>query len=402
MSWSRLAIGAGLASVVFTFLGLLATIADPKAAAPAALAAGVLVAIGVVIGSDAALAVAVVAAGIGYAIGGIRGISGAVWAAFAGLVAVAGARICFEARRPARIATGAQRAVLIAQVVVLVAVLAAAATLVAMEDVRLGKAWAVFGVAACAAPLFLLRWVNKGQVRRPGVSRAALVAGTLAVLAFAVVAGSVAADRDDPRTVESSTAERPQETPELVQREAAPAPAPEETPTGEWLVALASTFITLFALALLASNWFRDQPLEFKPAEAVPGDSGLMITDALVDDPTAILVSRGQAAGVVQQALQALDDVADPRQAVRLAYSMVEAGFGALDAKRRPTESETEYLRRLLPQLGVGADPMRRLTALFERARFSDHEITAAMRSEAVSALRVVHDELTPESADQT
>ena len=118
-------------------------------------------------------------------------------------------------------------------------------------------------------------------------------------------------------------------------------------------------------------------------------------TDSMVEDPMAVLVTTEDAAAVLRQALVAIEEVDDPRQAIRLAYSLVEAGFGDLDARRGPSESESEYLSRLLPGLGASADSMRRLTDLFEQARFSAHSITEDMRADAVGSLAALRDELT-------
>ena len=390
MRWSRIAAAGGLISVIFAFLGPVSTIADPRVAAPAGLGVGALVAIGLVIGSDSALGVAVAATGVAFAIGGIRGVSGAAWAAVAALVTVAGARLCFEARRPARVARGAQRAVIAGQLVAIAGIVVAAAIAVRFEDVGLARGWIIAGVAMSALPFFALRFVNRGRASpRPGWLRALAVAGVVSLLGVAVIGGAIAADRQRSMHTEESVESRSaigERDIALRDFEAEP-PGRTRTSVGEWLATIVSTVVVLTVLGLLASNWFREQPLEFRPANAIPGDGGPMITDQRIEDPLAMMMSTEHASGVLDAALRAIADVSDPRQAIRLAYSLVEDGFGDLAAGRRATESEAEYLRRVLPALGASASALRSLTSLFEVARFSEHLMTHDMRAAAIAAL---------------
>jgi hypothetical protein len=48
----------------------------------------------------------------------------------------------------------------------------------------------------------------------------------------------------------------------------------------------------------------------------------------------------------------------------------------------------------MLGELSVRPEAALALTELFERARFSDHEIDAAMKDEAIDALVTVRDDL--------
>ncbi|MDG2114643.1 MAG: DUF4129 domain-containing protein, partial [Actinomycetota bacterium] len=237
--------------------------------------------------------------------------------------------------------------------------------------------------------------------RRP--VRYLLALAAIGVLAFGVVGGALAADQqraaDAERSASRGSGEIVRSVEDAPEAPAAePQAAVESAPPGEWLAAAVSIFAALIVIALLASNWFREQPLEFKPAEATPGDGGAMITDSVIDDPFAVVVSTEDATTVIDRALVAIEDVPDPRQAIRLAYALVEEGFGDLEARRLATESEIEYLHRLLPALGGATDAMRELTSLFEQARFSPHDITEPMRRAALSALATVRSDLSTEA----
>jgi hypothetical protein len=94
---------------------------------------------------------------------------------------------------------------------------------------------------------------------------------------------------------------------------------------------------------------------------------------------------------------ESLDDLRaerDARAAVIAAYARLERTLAAFGLPRRPAEAPDEYLGRILPQLDVSHASIARLTALFERAKFSQHEIGAAMKDEAIEALETTRDEL--------
>jgi hypothetical protein len=93
----------------------------------------------------------------------------------------------------------------------------------------------------------------------------------------------------------------------------------------------------------------------------------------------------------------ALDDVraeSDPRRAVIKAYARMEQILGAHGLARRPEETPYEYLARTLQTVSASAASAARLTDLYERARFSQHEIDPTMRERAIDALTAVRDEL--------
>jgi len=94
---------------------------------------------------------------------------------------------------------------------------------------------------------------------------------------------------------------------------------------------------------------------------------------------------------------ESLDDLrSDPdlRRAIIAAYARMEAALAVAGTPRRPAEAPLEYLERALLSLDTSADSVRRLTDLFEWARFSHHEPEPSMRDDAVDALIAVRDEL--------
>jgi beta-lactamase regulating signal transducer with metallopeptidase domain len=97
---------------------------------------------------------------------------------------------------------------------------------------------------------------------------------------------------------------------------------------------------------------------------------------------------------VLDETLDDLRAESDPRRAVIAAYARMERSLAAHGLPRRRFEAPHEYLGRVLAEVSGGGPAARRLTALFERARFSPHEIDAAMKDEAIEAIESLQAEL--------
>jgi hypothetical protein len=65
----------------------------------------------------------------------------------------------------------------------------------------------------------------------------------------------------------------------------------------------------------------------------------------------------------------------------------MEQTFAAYGVAREEAEAPLEYLARVLDRLSVSVASVRRLTQLFARARFSEHEVDTGMKDEAIEAL---------------
>jgi hypothetical protein len=112
-------------------------------------------------------------------------------------------------------------------------------------------------------------------------------------------------------------------------------------------------------------------------------------------DPTAPDEIAPEAlAAALDESLDDLRSDPDLRRAIVAAYARMETALAAAGIPRRPAEAPLEYLERALLSLDASADSIRRLTDLFEWARFSHHEPEPSMRDDAVDALIAVRDEL--------
>jgi hypothetical protein len=104
-------------------------------------------------------------------------------------------------------------------------------------------------------------------------------------------------------------------------------------------------------------------------------------------------------AAAVDESLDDLRAEPDPRRAVIAAYARLERVLAGYRLPRRPAEAPLEYLARMLDDLSVRPEAARRLTNLFERAKFSQHEVGTEMKDEAISALETVRDDLLAQRA---
>jgi hypothetical protein len=97
---------------------------------------------------------------------------------------------------------------------------------------------------------------------------------------------------------------------------------------------------------------------------------------------------------------ETLDDLRaepDPRKAVIAAYARMERAFAAFGLPRDDPEAPLEYLDRLAPEVDHVPGAARfafELTHLYERARFSAHEVDAGMKEDAIRALETLRAEL--------
>jgi hypothetical protein len=155
-----------------------------------------------------------------------------------------------------------------------------------------------------------------------------------------------------------------------------------------------------------ADDTLRDAGNRYEPRFAtVPV---LVVAGLLAVAVTAWLLAarRSRAAAGPQEALQAallaaldegIDDLEaepDPRQAVIAAYARLERVLAAHGVPRRAAEAPDEYLGRVLASVDVGRAAVTRLTALYQAAKFSDHAVGTATKSEAIEAFVRARDEL--------
>jgi hypothetical protein len=141
----------------------------------------------------------------------------------------------------------------------------------------------------------------------------------------------------------------------------------------DWLPAIVMLSIALVGAVVVAYLMFRRPPTR-RPTQAE-------------------LAARLSA--VLDDSLDDLRAETDPRRAVIATYARMEVTLAGAGLPRAAAETPLEYLGRVLRELlHTSAEAVARLTALFERAKFSTHEIDAAMKNDAIDALATMRDEL--------
>jgi len=99
-------------------------------------------------------------------------------------------------------------------------------------------------------------------------------------------------------------------------------------------------------------------------------------------------------AAAVDESLDDLRAEPDPQRAVIAAYARLEWVLASHGLPRKMSEAPLEYLGRMLGELSVSPPAARRLTDLFERAKFSQHAVGQEMKEQAIGALQTVRDDL--------
>lgn len=110
--------------------------------------------------------------------------------------------------------------------------------------------------------------------------------------------------------------------------------------------------------------------------------------------PIEELEARKALETMLDETLEDLRRERDPRRAVIAAYARMEQALSLYGVPRRPWEAPLEYLGRVLSELTGSGSSARRLTRLFERAKFSEHSIDTAMKDDAIAAVGAVRDDL--------
>jgi len=145
----------------------------------------------------------------------------------------------------------------------------------------------------------------------------------------------------------------------------------EHTPQFAWIPVLVITGLAVVAVGAYLLAERRRRPLA--PDDAVAAETIAETLEVGLDD---------------------LRAEPDPRRAVVAAYARLERALAAAGLPRLGAETAEEYVPRILDRLEVGQRPVARLTELFERAKFSQHEISERMKEEAIAALAAIRDDL--------
>ncbi len=237
----------------------------------------------------------------------------------------------------------------------------------------------------------------------PGV-RLALAGAVAAAVIVSALLGAAARDELPATTSPGATVSHTATTDPIPEAPAgadaaAPADGGAEPRDRGSLVTIGLITLVAGVIVLLLSGLRRNRiPLVQDLVDVGPDEPGLAIvgaSEADLDDEDAVLADD-VAAALVADITVDLRSEPDPGRAVRYAYARVEQRLASLGIERRPAESEPELLRRALGVLGDEGGALADLTALFERARFSDEPVPEVLRAGALAALEQLRARLEP------
>lgn len=149
-------------------------------------------------------------------------------------------------------------------------------------------------------------------------------------------------------------------------------------------------------------NHAKALPFDWAPAIVVISIAvvaAVVVTYLMFRNPPRRAPTKAEIANLLSAILNdSLDDLRaerDPRKAVIATYARMETTLAGFGFARADAEAPREYLGRVLRDLlEASADAVSKLTSLFERAKFSTHDIDPGMKNDAIEALVEMRDEL--------
>jgi hypothetical protein len=227
----------------------------------------------------------------------------------------------------------------------------------------------VIGIATAVAALVAkTRAVRQGLVER----RKRSLLSTLLVLALLLSLWATSPRLRD--WIQERFGGGDRQTGEVAQQNADDSAAqdPQHEPSAVYGFAITLVLFLLLAAGSVAALWLfrRDDP------------------EALGDDVGPELMRE------IERGLDDLNEIDDPRAAVIACYARMETVSAASGVAPRPSDTPFEHLGRLLERHSVAEDSARRLTELFERAKFSNRLVDESTRREALAALEDIRGQL--------
>jgi hypothetical protein len=151
----------------------------------------------------------------------------------------------------------------------------------------------------------------------------------------------------------------------------------------DWAIGGLCTLVVVIVVGVLVWMLVRDR-IGQRQIEMVEPE--IMPTDEETEQKVRAAVDAG---------LAELDDAdADPRRAVIACWVRLEAAAAAAGTERSPGDTSTELVSRLLARHYVTGPVLGALAEVYREARFARHEVGAATREQARTALRLLRDEL--------
>jgi hypothetical protein len=109
------------------------------------------------------------------------------------------------------------------------------------------------------------------------------------------------------------------------------------------------------------------------------------------EEPFDLLADAAETISADAAAQRAALQTGAPRDAIVACWLRLEGSVIAAGIERRPSDTSTELVERVLADHQVNPTSLAALAGLYREARFSDHEMHEAARATAIAALDQVH-----------
>ena len=306
-------------------------------------------------------------------------------------------RFSLDARRPSRFGPGLVGGYIARTVgiAVLVVLTLAAAWPIATAEPR-PTVWIPIGIAVAGLPLFALFGSDALQrFDRLSGPRPRAVIGVVfstAVILLVVLAAQARTSIDSgPVGSPSSTAAAPPPT-------TIPLIIADTDPVSIQRFAI---FTAVMAAVLIVGVLYlalRRPEAAFELDDIDPGiedvSFGIAIPGTVDREEEAIEVDDQDLAQLLRDIQLDIETEKDPGRAIRYGYATIERRLTDLTFTKEDSETEREFLTRVLPQLGDSGEAMTVLTRLFEQARFGKEAVDENMRRRALDAIGNLLDHL--------
>lgn len=213
--------------------------------------------------------------------------------------------------------------------------------------------------------------------------------GALLLLVVAVIGAASVGDWDRPDTGGDATGPDVPPPSDELQTPVLPSDFPTElttdlTPNPEVFRTLiwAATAVLVVLLGLALLRLLRRLRA---PAEDLVGAGEHLVGVAGADPVHAPELREG-----IAQAQQRMEEEREPRDAVLRAWLALEAAAARAGARRRPSQTATEFTAAVLARTDADDDAVATLREAYLRVRFSEAPLTEADAERARAALRVV------------
>jgi hypothetical protein len=170
-------------------------------------------------------------------------------------------------------------------------------------------------------------------------------------------------------------------------------PQPQELPRGQsdlpaagFIGTVLRTALAVWLLWLLLKGilWLQEELRSRKRREPAP----LPVDFDVLDDPEPLVEEMKRDADLQLELLLG----GEPRNAIVACWERFEEQAERVGLARKPWETSSEFILRLLDAVLADPDAVSRLAVLYREARFSEHRITEEMRQRALESLERIRD----------